>query len=103
MNLLGTLLFFVASDNVKANSKSPWLQEMAQKPAFAKTAGTVIFLVCWAVVIYLQGLGSGTFAMLGYLMTSYCLVVLLNPLRYFNTIRLAVVALITFLLEIFIF
>ncbi len=100
---LGTLLFFVASDKVKAESKPQWLQKMAQKPAFARTVGTLIFLACWVAVICLQGLGSGTFAMVGYLMTSYSLLVLLKPLRSVNTTGLAVVTVVALLLETLIF
>jgi len=100
---LGTLLFFVASDKVKTESKPRWLQKMAKKPAFARTIGTLIFVACWAAVMYLQGLGSGTFAMVGYLMASYSLLVLLKPLRSVNTTGLLAVAVAALLLETLIF
>ncbi|WP_353130436.1 hypothetical protein [Parapedobacter pyrenivorans] len=101
--VIGTLLFYAASDKVKPENKPAWAQRFAQKPVLARSLGTVIFLICWIAVGYLQGPGSGSFAMLGYLMTSYCLVVLLKPLRYFNATRLAIVALTAILLEIFVF
>lgn len=100
---IGTLLFYVASGKVKPENKPLWMQRFAQKPMLARVLGTTIFLISWIIVGYLQGPGSGSFAMLGYLMTSYCLVVLLNPLHYFNATRLAIVALAALLLEIFIF
>lgn len=100
---IGTLLFYAASDKVKPENKPLWTRRFAQKPVLARSLGAALFLICWVAVGYLQGPGSGSFALLGYLMTSYCLVVLLKPLRYFNTVRLAVVALAALLLEIFIF
>jgi len=100
---LGSLLFFVASDKVKAESKPRWLQKMARKPVFARILGILIFVACWAAVSYLQGLGSGTFAMVGYLMASYSLLVLLRPLRTVNTTSLAAVAVAALLLETLIF
>lgn len=100
---LGTLLFFVASDKVKTESKPQWLRKMVQKPAYARTIGTLIFLACWATINCLQGLGSGTFAMVGYLMASYSLLVLLRPLGYLNMTGLAVVTAAALLLEIVIF
>lgn len=100
---MGTLLFFVASNQVKAESKPRWLQKMAGKPVLARALGTLIFGACWAAVSYLQGLGSGTFALLGYLMASYSLLVLLRPLRSINTAGLAAVAVAALLLEILIF
>lgn len=100
---IGTLLFYVASDKVKPENKPAWGRRFAQQPALAKALGTALFLIGWTAAGYLQGPGSGTFAMAGYLMTSYCLVVLLGPLHYFTTTRLSVVALVAFLLEILIF
>lgn len=100
---LGTLLFYVASDKVKSQSKPLWLERMAQQPAYARTIGTLIFLACWAAISCLQGLGSGTFAMAGYLMASYSSLILLRPLRYINTPRLAVVTAAALLLETAIF
>jgi hypothetical protein len=100
---LGTTLFFVASDQVKAESKPQWLRKMAGKPVYARTLGTLVFLACWAAIAYLQGPGSGTFAMVGYLMASYSLLVLLRPLRYVNTVRLVVVTAAALLLETVIF
>src|SRR5690606_1785175 len=101
--LLGSLLCFVASDRVEAESKRRWLQKMARKPVFARILGILIFVACWAAVSYLQGLGSGTFAMVGYLMASYSLLVLLRPLRTVNTTSLAAVAVAALLLETLIF
>lgn len=76
---------------------------LVRKPALARAIGTAIFLMGWIVAISLQGPGSGTFAMVGYLMTSYSLLVLLKPLRYFTAMRLAVVALVALILETVIF
>ncbi len=100
---IGTLLFYVASAKVKPENKPLWAHGFVRKPRLARIIGTLVFLASWAAVAFLQGPGSGTFAMLGYLMASYCLVVLLQPLRYFDATRLAVVALTAILLEIFIF
>ncbi|WP_262250173.1 hypothetical protein [Parapedobacter soli] len=100
---IGTLLFYGASEKVKPAHKPAWILRLAQTPRRACMLGTTIFLASWAAVAFLQGPGSGTFAMIGYLMASYCLVVLLQPLEYFNTTRLAVVALAAFFMEIFIF
>jgi hypothetical protein len=97
------LLFYMASDNVKAKNKPEWGRKLAGSSLWAKITATVVFLAGWVVAVCLQGVGSGTFAMIAYLMTAYSLIVLFVPLRIFNIVRLTSVALIALIVELFIF
>lgn len=96
-------LLYITSKKAKLGKVPPRLLALAQQPGKAKATAAVLFTICWVIVILDQGVGSGTFAFGGYIMTILCIVVLLNPLNYIHWKHLLGLFVLSILIEIFIF
>lgn len=99
----GCYLLYITSKKAKLGKVPPRLLALAQPAKNAKLIASILFVFSWLVIIIDQGVGSGTFAFGGYIMTILCIVVLLNPLNYIHWKHLLGLFVLSILIEIFIF
>ncbi|MBD1423783.1 hypothetical protein [Sphingobacterium chuzhouense] len=99
----GCYLLYITSKKAKLGKVPPRLRALAQPAKNAKLIASILFVFSWLVIIIDQGVGSGTFAFGGYIMTILCIVVLLNPLNYIHWKHLLGLFVLSILIEIFIF
>lgn len=79
---LACFLYYNCSAKSRWTDKGKTTRYLEQHPKLSKGIFTAIVLSCCAVLIYMDGLASGIFAIIVYLMCMLSLIVIVFPFRY---------------------
>jgi len=79
---IACFLYYNLSAKSRWSDKSKAARYLEQRPKLSKAIFAGIILVCSAILIYVDGLASGIFAMIVYLMCMLSLIVIVFPFRY---------------------
>ena len=99
----GCYLWYGTSKKAKLGKVPPTVLRLAEQPQRAKILASVLFALVWIPLVLDQGFGSGTFALGAYIMSSFCLIILLNPLQYLRWQQLLGIFIAAMLLEFLVF
>lgn len=101
--ILASFLFFQSSKRVKFERRPQWLLRLVEKRQILKCISLGLLGACGIITMWVQGIGSGFFAFFAYVMTAFCIIILLYPYRFIGTAYVLGIFLTALLLELFIF
>lgn len=100
---VGCWLWYCSSSKVNVQQMPAIISSFLQDKGRSKTLGIVLLAVAYIFNMYLQGLLTGTLAFVTYVMAFFSLIVLLRPYRYFQLRHIALIGILSLILEIIIF
>lgn len=103
LSCFGFFMLYNTSKRAKLSAAGRLEQLLQRYPRNAKRTGVLLVLISMVAFVYLDGLGVGLFAGVLLLMASAAYIVAIAPLYYLRFKHIAVVALSSLFLELFIF
>ena len=78
------LLLYNLSTKARWDHKPAWARKLASQPVYSRLLSLLLILFAATLLVFLNGIGSGLFALIVILMCMGCLTILLFPLRYLS-------------------
>jgi hypothetical protein len=85
------LILYNLSRKAKWDHKPLWAIKLASQPNYSRIISFTLLLIAGVMLILLNGVGSGLFALVVILMCMGCLTVLLFPFRYLSALQVLLI------------
>ncbi|MBP3943707.1 hypothetical protein J5U18_09050 [Sphingobacteriaceae bacterium WQ 2009] len=94
-----SFIWFQTSRKVKFIAQPDFLRKLFPTPRKAVFSALIIYACCLLAICLLQGIGAGIPGFIGILMASFSCIVLLQPYRFWTSLRLAIMVFICLVVE----
>ncbi|MGO3194359.1 hypothetical protein [Sphingobacterium sp. JB170] len=98
--LIASYLFYQSSTRVKFKSRPVWLERFKERPKKLRSAGLGLLFITLVACCVMHGVGAGIFGWIVYVMGMLCLLVLIGPYNFLKAKHIAVIFVISGLLEL---